>query len=78
MWALFKNSNFTKLFFGRVVTNIGDSMYAVAAMWLVYELSSSAFYTGLAGFLTRIPQTFQFLAGPLIDRWSLRRTLVVT
>lgn len=78
MWALFKNSNFTKLFFGRVVTNIGDSIYAVAAMWLVYELSSSAFYTGLAGFLTRIPQTFQFLAGPLIDRWSLRRTLVVT
>ena len=68
MWKLLKNSHFTKLFLGRIVSNIGDSMYAIAAMWLVYELSNSAFYTGLAGFLTRIPNVFQFLAGPLIDR----------
>ncbi|MDQ0177248.1 MFS transporter [Bacillus chungangensis] len=78
MWKLLRNGHFTKLFLGRIVSNIGDSMYAIAAMWLVYELTQSAFYTGLAGFLTRIPQVFQFLAGPLIDRWPLRKTLVAT
>ncbi|NWO12610.1 MFS transporter [Virgibacillus sp.] len=78
MWILLKNKSFTKLFLGKIVSNIGDSMYAIAAMWLVYELSHSAFYTGLAGFLTRIPDVFQFLAGPFIDRWSLRKTLIIT
>lgn len=78
MLTLFKNQNFSKLFWGRVITNAGDSLYAVAAMWLVYELGGSTFLTGLAGFLVLFPQTLQFLAGPLVDRWSLRNTLVVT
>lgn len=78
MWALFKNGDFARLFFGRLVTNAGDSLYAVAAMWLVYQLGGSAFYTGLAGFLTMFPNTLQFLAGPLVDRWALRKTLVVS
>lgn len=78
MWALFKNGNFTRLFFGSLITNAGDSLYAVAAMWLVHELGGSTFYTGLAGFLTMIPNALQFLVGPLVDRWALRKTLVVT
>ncbi|HEU5140362.1 MAG TPA: MFS transporter [Bacillales bacterium] len=78
MFALFRNADFVRLFFGRLITNAGDSLYAVAAMWLVYELGGSAFYTGLAGFLTMAPNALQFLAGPLVDRWSLRNTLVVT
>lgn len=72
---LFKNTNFLLLFIGRVITNIGDSIYAVAAMWLVYKLGGSTFHTGLAGFLTVLPQTLQFLVGPLVDRWNIRKTL---
>lgn len=75
---LFKNNNFTRLFFGRLITNMGDSLYAVAAMWLVHQLGGSTFYTGLAGFLTMIPNALQFLVGPLVDRWELKKTLVVT
>ncbi|NBJ68085.1 MFS transporter [Roseburia sp. 1XD42-34] len=78
MWVLLRNKPFIKLFLGKIASNIGDSMYAIAAMWLVYELSHSAFYTGLAGFLTKTPDVFQFLAGPFIDRWSLRKTLMLT
>lgn len=62
----------------RLVTNAGDSICTVAAMWLVYRLGGSSFYTGLAGFLTMLPQSLQFLAGPLVDRWPLRRTLALT
>lgn len=74
----FQQQTFRRLFAGRVVTNIGDSLYFVAAMWLVYSLTGDPFYTGLAGFLTMLPATFQFLAGPLVDRWSIRLTLVAT
>ncbi|WP_076430646.1 MFS transporter [Haladaptatus litoreus] len=78
MRSLFKNGTFARLFFGRLITNAGDSAYTIAAMWLAFSLGGSSFYTGLAGFLTMLPQVFQFLAGPLVDRWPLRRILVGT
>ncbi|MFD1513209.1 MFS transporter, partial [Halomarina rubra] len=78
MSSLFRNPNFARLFAGRVVTNVGDSLYYVAAMWLVYDLTGSSFYTGLAGFLVLTPSALQFLFGPLVDRVSLRRLLVGT
>lgn len=78
MRSLFRNITFRRLFVGRLVTNAGDSLYYVAAMWLVYDLGGSAFYTGLAGFLTLTPQALQFLTGPFVDRWDLRRLLVGT
>ncbi|WP_077622700.1 MFS transporter [Sediminibacillus massiliensis] len=78
MKELFKNRNFFLLFLGRIITNMGDSLYTVAVMWLVYDLSGSAFYSGLAGFLVMAPAVLQFLTGPLIDRWPLKKTLVNT
>ncbi|WP_421379547.1 MFS transporter [Bacillus salacetis] len=75
---LLKNRNFAALFFGRMVTNIGDSLYYVAAMWLVFELGGSAFYTGLAGFLTLLPGTLQFLTGPIVDKLQVQKLLVWT
>ncbi len=78
MRSLFRNRTFRRLFLGRLITNAGDSAYAVAAMWLAFQLGGSSFYTGLAGFLTMLPQTLQFLAGPLVDRWQIRRILVGT
>ncbi|WP_158058360.1 MFS transporter [Halorussus halophilus] len=78
MQSVFENRTFRRLFAGRLVTNAGDSLYYVAAMWLVYDLGGSAFYTGLAGALTLGPQALQFLAGPLVDRWKISRTLVGT
>lgn len=76
MGGLRSNESFMRLFLGRVVTNAGDSMYYIAAMWLVWELTGSTFYTGVAGFLVQLPSTLQFVFGPLVDRWSLRRILV--
>lgn len=74
----FANRTFRRLFAGRVITNIGDSLYFIGAMWLVYSLTGDPFYTGVAGFLTQGPAVFQFLAGPVVDRYSIRRLLVGT
>lgn len=78
MRRLLANREFRRLFLGRLVTNAGDSLYSVAAMWLVYQLTGSSFFTGLAGFLTLGMQALQAFVGPLVDRWPLRRTLVAT
>jgi MFS family permease len=75
---IFSNKNFTWMLLGRIITNIGDSLYAVAAMWLVYDLGGSTFYTGLAGFLTIFPRIIQFFSGPLIDRFPVRPILIYT
>jgi MFS family permease len=71
-----KNRNFILLISGRIVTNVGDSLYAVASMWLVYEMTKSNFFTGLAGFLTAAPIALQFFIGPLIDRIEHRSILI--
>lgn len=78
MKDLFRNRNFTSLLFVRLFSNAGDSLYYVGTMWLVYELTGSTFYTGVAGFLVRFPQVFEFLVGPLVDRWNLQRILMKT
>ncbi|MCM3599054.1 MFS transporter [Metabacillus idriensis] len=60
------------------MTNAGDSIYYVAAMWFVFELGKSSFYTGLAGFLILLPQSLQFLAGPFVESWDKKKVLVIT
>ena len=76
--APLRNTQFRRLFAGRLITNAGDSLYFIATMWLVYELTGSEFYTGIAGALVMAPSGFQFLFGPLVDRLPLRRVLVGT
>lgn len=76
--GILRNNNFLYLLIGRIVTNIGDSIYYVAAMWLVYSLGGNAFYSGLAGFLTLLPVSLQFITGPFVDRWPVKRTLIIT
>ncbi len=78
MFRLLTHPSFLFLLLGRVVTNIGDSLYYVASMWLVFELSHNPFYTGLAGFLILVPKVLQFLIGPLVDRWRVKPILIST
>ena len=75
---LVQDRNLRRLLMGRVVTNAGDSVFYIAVMWLVFELTGSELYTGIAGFLALAPQGLQFVAGPLVDRVSPRRILVAT
>mgnify|MGYP000518945027 CR=1 FL=1 len=75
---LARNWTFLRLLAGRLVTNAGDSIYYVAALWLVHDLGNSTVYTGIASFLILLPSTLQFVVGPLVDRLQVRTSLVVT
>lgn len=74
--AVFSNHNFRRMLAGRAVSFLGDGLYTVAAMWLVFDLTGSATYTGLAAFLLRAPRALKVFAGPLVDRSRLGRILV--
>ncbi|RRJ28574.1 MFS transporter [Halocatena pleomorpha] len=76
--GLATNTNFLRLFSGRVITDAGGSLYFIGTMWLVGELTGSAFYTGLATALVRAPDLLSVFIGPLVDRWRLRRLLLST
>lgn len=77
-WELLHNTTFARLLAGRIITDAGDSLYYIGSMWLVYDLTGSTFYTGIAGALLQVPNALSFLVGPLVDRWQLRRILLGT
>jgi len=74
--SLWRNRDFLRFFAGQFVTNAGDSLYSVAVLWLVFELSGSTFLTGVANAVLLLPWLLQILAGPVVDRLPLRPVLV--
>lgn len=54
-------------------------MTQTATIWLVYDLTNSAWLLGVVGFANQIPNfLISPFAGVLVDRWDRRRTLVLT
>ena len=74
-----RSRNYRLYFFGQLVSLLGTWMTQTATMWLVYHLSSSAFYLGLSGFVTMAPS---FFLGPIAGTWADRvdrhKLLIVT
>jgi MFS family permease len=73
---LWRNRDFRRFFAGQFVTNAGDSLYTVAVLWLVFELSGSTALTGIASAMLLLPWLLQMFAGPVVDRLPLRPVLV--
>ena len=70
------NRDFRRFFAGQFVTNAGDSLYTVAVLWLVFELSGSSALVGAVNAILLLPWLLQAVAGPIVDRFPLRRLLV--
>lgn len=72
------NRNYRLFFFGQGASLIGTWMQSIAASWLVYRLTGSAFMLGLAGFLGQMPVfLISPFAGVLGDRWNRHRILLI-
>lgn len=74
---MFINKNFTNLLFGRFLINLGDSLYYITIMWMVFDLTNNTLYTGIAGALFLLLEVFSFLYGPVIDRANKKNILVL-
>jgi MFS family permease len=75
----FRRRNYRLFFSGQSLSLIGTWMTRIAATWLVYRLTGSAWMLGLIAFLGQIP-TFVLgpFAGVWVDRWNRHRALIWT
>lgn len=74
-----RSRNYRLFFCGQLVSLIGTWLAQVAMGWLVWRLTHSTVLLGTVAFCTQIPA---FLIGPwagvMVDRWNLRKVLVIT
>ena len=75
----FSYRDFRLLWGGAFTSATGTWMQLVAQSWLVLELSGSAFYLGLVGFLGQLPIIlFTLLGGAFADRADRRKLLLIS
>jgi MFS family permease len=73
------NRNLLRLFTGEFVSNIGDWLYLVALLVVVYRESSDPFLLGVIGGARIIPYILLSVpAGIVVDRYDRRAVLIVT
>lgn len=73
------NGNLVRLFSGEFVSNIGDWLYLVALLVIVYRESSDPVLLGIVGGARIIPYVILSVpAGVIIDRYDRRQILIIT
>ncbi|HEY3109736.1 MAG TPA: MFS transporter [Chloroflexota bacterium] len=74
--AAMAHRDYRLLWAGSAVSHTGHWMQQVAIGWLVFDMTGSGAYLGLAGFLRSIPQLFLSVPGGIMaDRTDRRRLL---
>ncbi len=79
MFRSLHHRNYRLFFSGQLVSLCGTWMQNVAQSWLVWQLSHSAFWLGVVGFMTFVPQLlFSLIGGTVADRFPKRNTIIAT
>ncbi len=74
IWA---GRDVTVLWIAQVLSQAGDSVYQIALMWLMLDLTGSKALTGLAAMSAYLPTLlFGILAGAVADRVNRRRAMM--
>lgn len=73
---MIKNKDFYVLLLGRLITNFGDSLYAIASTLLVYQMSGSTVYSGITLFLTSSTAIVQLLLSPILNKINMKKFLI--
>lgn len=75
---MINNKDFYVLLLGRLITNFGDSLYAIASTLLVYQMSGSTVYSGITLFLTSSTAIVQLLLSPILDKINMKKFLIIS
>jgi MFS transporter, DHA3 family, macrolide efflux protein len=68
---------FPLLALAQFLSQFGDSVFQIAFLWLILDLTGSKSATGLAATVSYLPPlVFGLAAGVLVDRWERRRVLI--
>ncbi len=78
-FSALRHRAFVLFWLGLLFSLVGGWMQQLAAPWLVYRLTGSAFDLGLVGFIAIVPAApLSLIAGPLVDRFPRRWLLLAT
>src|SRR5664279_2209133 len=78
-FAALHHRNFTLLWAGLIVSNIGTWMQNVGQGWLILQLKNSPLWLGLLGLSFAVPMIlFPLLGGAVADRVNRMKLLYVT
>jgi MFS family permease len=74
--SLLRRRPFLVFFVARSLSRFASQIAAMANGWLIYDLTGSAFYLGLAGLTQFLPTALLvFVAGHAVDRYDRRRVM---
>ena len=77
MLAALRQRNFALLWFGQLVSLIGDWVLVIALPFFVYDLTRSTLATGGMFIALTVPRLLLgSVAGVFVDRWDRRRTMI--
>lgn len=72
-----ENPNYRKLYFGQIVSLLGDWFEYIAVQTLVFQLTNSGLAAGLAIIASNLPAFFLIpLAGSVVDRFDRRKIMI--
>ncbi|MGB0929829.1 MAG: MFS transporter, partial [Chitinophagales bacterium] len=75
---LFINHNVFNLFTGQTISQSGDSIFEIALLWILLELTGSNAATGLIAMSGYLPSLlFGLFSGALVDRFDKRRIMLL-
>lgn len=75
---IFINRNVFNLFTGQTISQSGDSIFEIALLWMLLELTGSNAATGLIAMSGYLPSLlFGLFSGALVDRFDKRRIMLL-
>ncbi|MFW5782120.1 MAG: MFS transporter [Candidatus Muiribacteriaceae bacterium] len=76
---IFQNKNFGLLWFGQLVSQLGDKVFQIAMMWYVLELTGSSRYVSYVLFFNLLPVVLlAAFSGVLVDRMNKKMIIVLS
>ena len=79
MFRSLRHRNYRLFFAGQLLSLTGTWIQMVAQSWLVYDLTHSASWLGIVGFLGSIPTLLLAMPGGAVaDRFEKKRILLIT
>jgi MFS family permease len=78
LWSPLRVPDYRRLWLAQTVSIVGDKVDQIAMSIVVYRITGSALQMGVMLAVTLLPSAlFGFVAGPFVDRWDRRRTMIV-
>ncbi|HZR43506.1 MAG TPA: MFS transporter, partial [Ktedonobacteraceae bacterium] len=74
-----RQRNFRLFWSGQIISLVGSAMQTIGQVWLVLEMTHSAWQLALVGALQAVPVLlFSLFGGVFADRWPKKQVLLVT